>query len=295
MHFLPQVATTYLFAIQIYLRLCDHPYDPNAEDGNEANKLSKNELKKQKRMAKKAATKEEADKGKQDKQQSKKADPELDGVQPEPLDPDQLLKTDKPLEEAAKFVEPLIQLNSDQIGAYILGFEVYYRKAKILPMLQCLKRGAELDPTNPKLHVCRVKFLMFNAKNTFDGPVGEILEETIPVVFPSTTDARELNEQFKRDHGHSFPHRLAIGEVGVLFDPATSETVLSWLSKSIDDEKVKGRTWKNCLRFVRYAKAGRLGPLNSEQIDQLARRCQKPFKDTTAFGAYLKDGNTAQN
>ena len=32
---------------------------------------------------------------------------------------------------------------------------------KPLPMLQCLKRGSELDPENPKLHVCRVKFLKF--------------------------------------------------------------------------------------------------------------------------------------
>ena len=51
--------------------------------------------------------------------------------------------------------------------------------------------------------------IVSDAQSSFDGPVAEILEETIPVVFPVTTDAHELNEQFKLAHANSLPHRLA--------------------------------------------------------------------------------------
>ena len=51
-HIVVDVIVLQFCHIQIYLRLCDHPYDPSADEGNDANKLSKNELKKQKRMAK---------------------------------------------------------------------------------------------------------------------------------------------------------------------------------------------------------------------------------------------------
>ena len=55
---------------------------------------------------------------------------ELDGFAPEPLDSEKLLKVSNPLEEASKFVQPLLQLNSKELGAYLFGFEVYYRKKK---------------------------------------------------------------------------------------------------------------------------------------------------------------------
>lgn len=34
-------------------------------------------------------------------------------------------------------MQPLLQLNSDQFGAYILGFEVYYRKKKVSSSSVC--------------------------------------------------------------------------------------------------------------------------------------------------------------
>lgn len=62
---------------------------------------------------------------------------EVDGFAPEPLDAEKLLKVDDPLEEASKFVQPLLQLDCKQFGAYILGFEVYYRKKKVNIVLLC--------------------------------------------------------------------------------------------------------------------------------------------------------------
>jgi hypothetical protein len=102
------------------------------------------------------------EKAKQSANPTKKPDTETDGGQSvEPLDPVALLKVhlvlhpaqscgsllqvDKPLDEACKFVQPLMQLGCREIGAYILGFEVYLRKGKVCPPLSLLRIMQRLD------------------------------------------------------------------------------------------------------------------------------------------------------
>lgn len=47
------------------------------------------------------------------------------------FDADALVKTEKPLDDAAKFIHHLHLLGSKHITAYNLGFEVYLRKVRL--------------------------------------------------------------------------------------------------------------------------------------------------------------------
>ena len=53
---------------------------------------------------------------------SKKEDPDPKGLE--------LIKTEKPLEDAMKFVRPLLEMSPKTIDGHIAGFEVYIRRSK---------------------------------------------------------------------------------------------------------------------------------------------------------------------
>nr|CAH7754284.1 unnamed protein product [Callosobruchus chinensis] len=50
-----------------------------------------------------------------------------------------------------------------------MAFEVYYRKKKVLLMLQSLKRAHKVEPRNPRLHSCLVRFYQYvqNVKDSW--------------------------------------------------------------------------------------------------------------------------------
>ncbi|KAM4732625.1 N-alpha-acetyltransferase 15, NatA auxiliary subunit-like isoform 2-T2 [Anableps anableps] len=155
-------------AIQIYLALHDKPLtDDNKESQADAENLTDKELKKlrnkQRRAQKKAQLEEEkknAEKEKQLKNQKKKKeeDDEEIGGPKEELIPDKLAKPENPLEEAVKFLIPLKNLVRNKIETHLLAFEIYFRKEKYLLMLQSIKRAVAIEPSNPWLHQCLVRF-----------------------------------------------------------------------------------------------------------------------------------------
>ena len=91
--------------------------------------------------------------------QVKPQDPDLDGPKEEELIPDKLAKTDKPLEEAIRFLKPLQMLAAKNIFTHVTAYQVYSRKGKLLLMMQAVKRGHQLQPTAPAMHECIVRFL----------------------------------------------------------------------------------------------------------------------------------------
>lgn len=132
--------------------------------------LSPAELKKlrnKQRKAKKKAELENAQAAKAEKkkeqynksraQQNQDGDPEapiLDELVPEKLE-----RTDDPLAKAIEFLKPLQQLTTGIIETHLMTFEIYYRKNKLLIMLQALKRAYAIDPNNPVLHGCIIRFI----------------------------------------------------------------------------------------------------------------------------------------
>lgn len=121
-----------LSAIKIYLMLYDRPQLAQQSHMNGTAGETTAEKKKAAKKARKDAEKAEAEKkAKVAKQPQPK--PDEDGVaKKEDPDPNglELIKTEKPLDEAMKFLTPLLELSPKNIDGQIAGFEVYIRRSK---------------------------------------------------------------------------------------------------------------------------------------------------------------------
>jgi len=132
--------------------------------------LSPAELKKlrnKQRKAKKKAELETAQAAKAEKkkeqynksrqQQNQDGDPEAPIL--DELIPEKLERPEDPLGRAIEFLKPLQMLSSGLIETHLMTFEIYYRKNKLLIMLQALKRAYAIDANNATLHGCMIQFM----------------------------------------------------------------------------------------------------------------------------------------
>lgn len=147
-----------LLAIETYVGLHDKPFVLEAEKAaadsleglSEADR--KKALSKQRKAAKRAeaqAAPQEAKKGEDGKGEKKDTDP--DGLL--------LAKTATPLEDALKFLRPLLVHARDNIEVHLAAFNIYSRKQKPLLMLQALVRANGLQPQHKRLIEARAAFL----------------------------------------------------------------------------------------------------------------------------------------
>ncbi|KAK6742518.1 hypothetical protein RB195_010032 [Necator americanus] len=264
-----------VIAARIYLRMVDRPQDfsgePEAVDG-----LSAAALKKFKRQQKKQQEKEQEQK----KNVNKKEEYTNPSMQ---FDAEALLKTEKPLDEAAKFVQHLHMLGSSHITAYNVAFEVYLRKNKPLLMLKCLKKAALLDDSDPRLHVCRVKFLKYKANSATSGVIGSLVQEISAQLF-TVMDPVTLNENFKHQYLNSLRHRIAVAECNLILDSGSCSTTKNWLIKSLEDEKLAGRTLKTVVELYDAIKYGRHGSWSKEELDTFVKQAHSLFPQAQIFG-----------
>lgn len=124
-----------LSAIDLYIKLHDRPLsngtngntDANAEDAAERKKAAKKARKEAQKAEREAlAKKNEPNKLVKDADgETKKKDDDPDGVK--------LAATTQPLEDAMKFLIPLLQFSPKSIDAQIAGFEVYLRRSTWFP------------------------------------------------------------------------------------------------------------------------------------------------------------------
>lgn len=143
-------------------------------------------------------------------QQNADGDPEA-----APLDelvPDKLARPEDPLERAIDFLRPLQQLAKDCIRTHLLAFEIYYRKNKLLLMLQSIKRAHSIDPTSAQLHACIIKFhrSLLKADAVIDPSVRAVIDKETARLF-NNQSAVALNEAFLAKHSDSAAHILQAG------------------------------------------------------------------------------------
>jgi N-alpha-acetyltransferase 15/16, NatA auxiliary subunit len=129
-------------------------------------------LRNKQRKAKKKAELENAQAAKAEKkkeqynksrqQQNQDGDPEAPVL--DELIPEKLARPEDPLAKAIEFLKPLQMLSKGLIETHLLTFEIYYRKNKLLIMLQALKRAYAIDPNNATLHVCFARFVTLLSK-----------------------------------------------------------------------------------------------------------------------------------
>ncbi|RAL65080.1 hypothetical protein DID88_001187 [Monilinia fructigena] len=158
-----------LSAVKVYLALHDKPVsngvngsaEETQEDALERKKAAKKARKEAERLEKEAlAKKNEPNKPVKDQDgELKKKDDDPNG--------EKLAATTEPLNDAMKFLTPLLQFSPKNIDAQILGFEVFLRRQKYLLALKCLIAATAIDKENTSVQEQKVRFkklLMVNLR-----------------------------------------------------------------------------------------------------------------------------------
>ncbi|CAD1469490.1 unnamed protein product, partial [Heterotrigona itama] len=243
-------------------------------------KKLRNKQRKQRRKAE--LERQQAAQAQEKKEQHNKSrqqtDPDLEQPTLDELIPEKLERVEDPLEQAIKFLQPLQDLASDRIETHLMAFEIYIRKGRTLLMLRSIKRAHGLNPNNPDLHTCLVRFMLYINRSPLDGPVGEVVKRQTAGIY-STSTATQLNAEFLKKNRNSLPHLLQGAKILYVLDPSAQTKALS-LVTSIDD--LEGVTLQNCTKVLESLRNGDFGHCDSTIADYMTK-CHKYFPYATAF------------
>uniref|UniRef100_A0A6M2DS14 Putative acetyltransferase n=1 Tax=Xenopsylla cheopis TaxID=163159 RepID=A0A6M2DS14_XENCH len=274
-------------AIQVYVRLFDKPLkDESAEAEINTENLLPSELKKLRNKQRKAKRKAEQESAQAAQAQTKKeqhnksrqieGDPEAPVL--EDLIPEKLALVEDPLEQAIKFLKPLQMLVADNIETHLMAFEIYYRKNKLLLMLQSIKRAIRVDPENSMLHTCIIRFyeVMQGMFPNVDGAVKAVLEKEVQTVFRGK-DSEKMNEEFLRTHT-SLPALYAGARMMYQLNPKRREESL----KLITDFTATDITLEGCARVLKSLQQGDFGSC-PKHVEDFAAECRARFPFASVF------------
>lgn len=294
-------------AIEVYLHLFDKPLKAeNTEQELNTENLAPSELKKLRNKQRKARKKAEQEIAQAAQAQVKRdqhhksrqtGDVEADAPQLDELVPDKLARADEPLEAAIKFLQPLQTLAKNRIETHLMAFEVYYRKNKLLLMLQSIKRALALSVTtpsalhHPRLHTCLVRFCNTIATTTepLDPAVATVLaRETVVLFGVSSTDARVLNERFLAENKTSMEAVLEGARMSCWLDENKRDWargVVMNMGLGDDKQEYTDVTIENCVNVLEALSRGDFGSLDDSVICSYKALCHGRFKYCTAFWA----------
>lgn len=187
------------------------------------------------------------------RQQNQDGDPEA--PQLDELIPDKLARPDDPLERAIEFLKPLQLLAKDCIETHLLAFEIYYRKNKLLLMLQSIKRAQAIDSANARLHLCIVKF----SKVLKSVPANAELNEHVKIVLERETakifngkSADELNQSILDKFGKSYEHVLNVAKAMIELNSNSKEKAIDLINSFPVDNLTLEVTFEHT--FIRIAR-----------------------------------------
>uniref|UniRef100_A0A669CKS4 N-alpha-acetyltransferase 15, NatA auxiliary subunit a n=1 Tax=Oreochromis niloticus TaxID=8128 RepID=A0A669CKS4_ORENI len=281
-------------AIQIYLTLHDKPLTDDNKEKNLTDKELKKLRNKQRRAQKKAQLEEEkknAEKEKQLKNQKKKKeddDEEIGGPREE-LIPDKLAKPENPLDEAVKFLIPLKNLVRKKVETHLLAFEIYFRKEKYLLMLQSIKRAVNIEPSNPWLHQCLVRFFKGVSESTdLAEAVRTVLTHEISRLFGESSP-QSFNKNYLSQHSNSIPHRLAAAKMMVYLEPS-SDKMACEIATALDESNFVSTVvdfvcvvLQICTEVLEALRDGQLGEGQQKAAEAYRAACHKIYPYSLAF------------
>ncbi|KAJ5496133.1 N-terminal acetyltransferase A complex subunit n.t1.c1, partial [Penicillium diatomitis] len=215
----PFYARVAISAVKSYLLLHDEPdleHGPNGlgvngdvvMDENERKKALKKAKKEQQRLEKIEADKREARKAAA--ANAKSADGEVKKEDPDPLG-NTLVQTKDPLNDAMKFLTPLLSLNAQNVEVQCLGSEVYLKRGKHLLALKCLSAAHALDPSHPALHLQLLQFrkALDSLSEPLPSPIAEAVDAGFEKLLPKSQSLEEWNETYLTANKDSAGHVLA--------------------------------------------------------------------------------------
>ncbi|KAK9891654.1 hypothetical protein WA026_015622 [Henosepilachna vigintioctopunctata] len=262
--------------------------------------LAPSELKKLRNKQRKAKRKAEQESAQAKEAQIKRdqhhksrqqGDVEADAPQLDELVPEKLERTEKPLEQAIKFLHPLQTLAKDRIETHLMAFEVYYRKGKVLLMLQSLKRCHRLDPRNPRLHSCMIRFHEVCTKNKggWDPSVVKVVEKETKEFFRNR-DAKTLNKEFLEERCNCLEATLEGASMMFHLDKESQNAAIN-LVTSLDNNKYNDINLKNCTNVLQALRKGAFGSCDA-QIEEYVNECQKRFPYAATFKPPVVESTT---
>ncbi|KAL2860734.1 peptide alpha-N-acetyltransferase complex A subunit NAT1 [Aspergillus lucknowensis] len=243
----PFYARIAISAIKAYLLLHAQPdlaYGPipgvngsNEADEAERKKALKKAKKEQQRLEKAEAEKREAIR--KAAANPKSTDGEVKKEDPDPLG-NKLVQTQKPLEEALKFLTPLLEYCPENIEAQCLGFEVYLRRGKFALALKCLSAAHSIDASNPALHVQLLRFrqALTQLVEPLPPQVAEVVDAEFEDLLPKSLKLDEWNASFIAAYSDSIPHRHAYLACQQLLAPESKSENETELNSTLDAEIV---------------------------------------------------------
>ena len=283
-------------AINTYIRLFDKPLeDVDRTNEKAADKMDPSELKKMKNKAKKAQRKAEQEKAaaEQDKKKKelhnknkKKAEDEMDTPAKDELIPEKLERPDDPLEEATKYLTPLVTLSSDNIQTHLLAFEIHFRRGRVLLMLRAIKQGLALDPDNLQLHSCLVRFLNFVEKSkNLPEAVQTVLKDSFPPLLKDTSAAK-INDAFLAKHPTDLAAQYIGAKMLAILSEKNSEKAVKIATNL--DPSMTNRNLDVCHQVLTSLQEGELGAVGKSSSDGYKKSCNEIFPLANCF----KDNTT---
>ncbi|EDU40379.1 NMDA receptor-regulated protein 1 [Pyrenophora tritici-repentis] len=225
-------------AVKLYVQLADNP-KLKSSDELDLEKLDPTERKKAEKKAKKE--REKAEKAEAEKKAAAAAKATAKGedaeTKKEDTDPngETLLQTKQPLEDALRFLQPMLDFSPLNMEAQNVGFEVYIRRNKYLLALKCLQAAQEIDTENPKLHEQSVRF-----RQALTKPAEPLSSQTEQVIKESFTtpaadaDLKAYNDDFLKKHAQSASHLQSGYNVRYILDKASKPQNEQDLQKTLE-------------------------------------------------------------
>ncbi|KAK5091574.1 hypothetical protein LTR05_001759 [Lithohypha guttulata] len=222
-------------AIKAYLLLADNPdlaHGPilNGVNGSTSNgKLSEVERKKALKKARKEQDKlEKAEADKKALAKASKPVPkaEQEDVKKEDADPlgKTLVETKTPLDDAMKFLGPLLEFCGDLLDAQKVGFEVYIRRRKYLLAAKCLLKVRELasEDADAFVFAYQLRHALESNAEGIDGKVTSLVKELAKDALQLNVPAKEFIEKFRKENeSTSIRHVQAYAKVKQFADAST--------------------------------------------------------------------------
>ncbi|PQE06378.1 putative NMDA receptor-regulated 1 protein [Rutstroemia sp. NJR-2017a WRK4] len=211
-----------LSAVKLYLAMHDKPSSNGVNGNSDANGEDEAERKKAAKKARKEAQKAEreaAAKKNEPNKPVKDAEGELKKKDDDP-NGEKLAATTEPLNDAMKFLTPLLQFSPNNIEAQALGFEVYMRRKKYLLALKCLLAASSLDPEHSKVHEQKIRFKQAITSELESVPAksAEVIKSEFTLL-PESADLTQYNDEYLTKHKECARRTVAALKVRKLLSP----------------------------------------------------------------------------
>nr|CAH7719045.1 unnamed protein product [Callosobruchus chinensis] len=192
-------------------------------------------------------------------------------------------QVEDPLDQAIKFLQPLQRLAKDRIETHLMAFEVYYRKKKVLLMLQSLKRAHKVEPRNPRLHSCLVRFYQYvqNVKDSWDPRIEEVVQKETQIYFDGK-NAHQLNRDFLESNKDSLRAVFESAKMMGHLDDKNQQEVVSLLVTNVGN-KFTDVDIPICTEILESLRNGDLGQVDDALVEEFCQRCRTRFPYAAAF------------